>query len=296
MRVSLLKTSILLVFACLGITIHSACSLNRIVINAAGGFMESGIQSVYSEGDLELAENFLASNLKMIEILASKDTSNTQMNLLAAQTFGAYSMAFVEDENPERASALYKRGLAYSFRSLPPKKRFNEQITIDQLENLLPNFTQDDVPALFWIGYNWGQFILQHLDDPMTIVHLSKVEMIMRRVMELDESYNFAGVDLFYGCFYAARPPFLGGNPEKGRQFFERNNELNGNSFLMSQFFMAKYYAVQMQDRKLFESLLTEIDQADIDARPDIRLMNALAKEKAAKLRLMEADLFDTGE
>lgn len=296
MRVRLLKTYILLAFAGFGLMMHSSCSLNRIVMNAAGGFMESGIQSVYSEGDLELAEHFLASNLKMIEILASKDTSNTRLNLLAAQAFGAYAMAFVEDENPERASALYKRGLAYSFRSLPQKKRFDEQITIDRLENILPTFTQNDVPALFWLGYNWGQFILQHLDDPMTIVHLSKVEMIMRRVMELDESYNFAGVDLFYGCFYAARPPFLGGNPEKGKQFFERNSELNGNSFLMSQLFLAKYYTVQIQDQKLFDSLLNEIEQADIDARPDIRLMNALAKEKATRLRLMEADLFDVGE
>jgi len=275
---------------------HSACSLNQIVMNAASGFMESGIQSVYSEGDLELAKNFLSSNLKIIEILASKDTSNARVNLLAAQAFGAYAMAFVEDENPERASALYKRGLAYSFRSLPSKKRFDEQVTIDQLENLLLSYEKNDVPALFWLGYNWGQFILQHLDDPMTIVHLSKVEMIMRRVMELDENYNFAGVDLFYGCFYAARPPFLGGNPEKGKQYFERNNELNGNSFFMSQYFLAKYYAVQIQDRQLFDSLLSEIEQADIDARPDIRLMNALAKEKTARLRLMEPDLFDTGE
>ncbi|MDD5765848.1 MAG: TRAP transporter TatT component family protein [Candidatus Marinimicrobia bacterium] len=296
MHVRIVKTFVILVSISLGLMMHSACSLNRIVMNAAGGFMESGIQSVYSEGDLELAKNFLSSNLKMIEILATKDTSNARLNLLAAQAFGAYAMAFVEDENPERASALYKRGLVYSFHSLPQKKRFDEQVTIDQLENLLLSCEKNDVPALFWLGYNWGQFILQHLDDPMTIIHLSKVEMIMRRVMELDENYNFAGVDLFYGCFYAARPPFLGGNPEKGKEYFERNNELNGNSFFMSQYFLAKYYAVQIQDRQMFDSLLTEIEQADIDARPDIRLMNALAKEKTTKLRLMEADLFDTGE
>ncbi|MGC9364820.1 MAG: TRAP transporter TatT component family protein [Fidelibacterota bacterium] len=262
----------------------TSCSLNRLVVNAAGDFMESGIDVIYSEGDLEIAEQFLANNLKMIELLLQRDPDNSELNLLAAQGFGAFAMAFVEDKNPQRAARLYERGLNYAFRALPEKRRFSPDITPQDLEILLSKYTTDDVPALFWLGYNWGSLVLQNLDNPRMLLNLSKVEMIMKRVLELDESYNFAGVHLFYGTFYAARPPLLGGNPEKGREHFMRNLELTGHRFYMTKFFLARYYAVQVQDRQLFDNLLQEILELDIDQYPEIRLMNALAQKKAQAL------------
>jgi tetratricopeptide (TPR) repeat protein len=253
--------------------------------------MEDGIQVIYQEDDLKIAEQFLANNLKMIELLLGKDPENRRLNLIAAQGFGAFAMAFVEDEDPDRAARLYQRGLAYAFRSLPKRKRFGSTIKPPELETLLKTYSKKDVPVLFWLGYNWGSYVLQHLDDPRTLVNLSKVEMIMHRVLELDETYNFAGVHLFYGSFYAARPPILGGNPEKGREHFERNLELTNNSFYMTIYFLARYYAVQVQDREMFDSLLNDIVELDLDKYPDIRLMNALAKQKARKL-LENQDLY----
>lgn len=262
----------------------TSCSLNRLVINAAGDFMESGIDVIYAEGDLEIAEQFLANNLKMIELLLQRDPDNSELNLLAAQGFGAFAMAFVEDENQQRAARLYQRGLNYAFRALPEKRRFSPDIKPQDLEILLTKYTTADVPALFWLGYNWGSVVLQNLDNPRMLLNLSKVEMIMQRVLELDESYNFAGVHLFYGTFYAARPPLLGGNPEKGREHFERNLELTKDRFYMTKFFLARYYAVQVQNRELFDNLLEEILALDIDQYPEIRLMNALAQKKAQAL------------
>jgi len=113
----------------------------------------------------------------------------------------------------------------------------------------------------------------------------------MHRVMELDETYNFAGVHLFYGSFYAARPPILGGNPEKGRSHFEKNLEITDNSFYLTKYFLARYYAVQVQDRELFDTLLNEILELDLDSYPNIKLMNALAKKKTEHL-LQNQDLY----
>jgi len=253
--------------------------------------MESGIEVIYAEDDLEIAEQFLANNLKMIELLLSRDPENPSLNLIAAQGFGAFAMAFVEDENPKRAARLYQRGVDYSFKALPKKSRFEPSIKPQDLEILLEKYTVDDVPALFWLGYNWGSQVLQNLDNPRMLVNLSKVEMIMSRVLELDENYNFAGVHLFYGNYYSARPPLLGGNPEKGRQHFERNLELTNNSFYMTKYFLARYYSVQVQNRDLFDALTQEIISLDIDKYPEIRLMNSLAKNKT-KLLLEKQDLY----
>jgi len=260
------------------------CSINRMVMNAAAGFMDDGITVVYQEDDLELAEQFLGNNLKMLEIMIARDPENSRLNLIAAQGFGAYAMAFVEDENPKRAARLYQRALGYSFRALPEKKSFDKTIKPRELEELLLTYEKEDVPQLFWLGYNWGNYVLQHLDDPRNLVNLSKVEMIMSRCLELDEEYNFGGVDLFYANFYAARPPMLGGDPEKGKEFFLRNIEINDDKFFMAKYFYARYYAVQVQDEELFDKLLDEVISLDLDKYPEVKLMNSIAKKKAIEL------------
>lgn len=262
-----------------------ACSPRRFLFNKVSNAFDAGITTVYQEGDLKLAEQFLSSNLETIVILVSNDPDNPHLNLPAAQAFGAYAMAFVEEKDPARATALYQRGLQYAFKALPSKKAFTKSIKPDELAALLPNYEKSEVPQLFWAGYNWGMYILQNLDQPRILGDLAKVEMIMSRVMELDPEYNFGGADLFYGSFYAARPPLLGGNPELGREHFLKNIGRNPD-FLMTKLYFARYFAVQVQDRALFDSLLNEIEAFDIESAPEIRLFNALAKQKAATLRL----------
>jgi predicted house-cleaning NTP pyrophosphatase (Maf/HAM1 superfamily) len=55
---------------------------------------------------------------------------------------------------------------------------------------------------------------------------------------------------------------------------------------------MAKSYCVQMQDRALFEKLLTTIDETPLDDLPEQRLVNAIAKRKAKKLAERVDELF----
>lgn len=261
-----------------------SCSPRRFLFNKVSNIFDSSIVTVYQEDDLELAENFLASNLETIVILVAQDPDNSRLNLMAAQAFGAYAMAFVEDSDPQRAGQLYRRGFMYALKSLRSAISFTPNIKPAELEALLRSGQKRDAPALFWVGYNWGMYILQNLEQPRILGDLAKVEAIMRRVAELDASYNFGGVDLFYGTFYSARPPLLGGNPELGRTYFLKNIERNPD-FLMTKLYYARYYAVQMQDRALFESLLTEIETFDLERAPEIRFLNALAKQKAANLR-----------
>jgi len=261
------------------------CSPRRFFFNKVSDAFDAGITTVYQESDLELAEQFLSSNLETIVILVSNDPDNPRLNFLAAQAFGAYAMAFVEEKDPARTTALYQRGLQYAFKALPLKKAFIKSVKPSELAELLQKYEKSEVPQLFWVGYNWGMYILQNLDQPRILGDLAKVEIIMSRVMELDPDYNFGGADLFYGSFYAARPPLLGGNLELGRKHFLKNIKRNPD-FLMTKLYYARYYAVQVQDKALFDSLLNEIEFFDLDSAPGIRLFNALSKRKAANLRL----------
>ncbi len=59
----------------------------------------------------------------------------------------------------------------------------------------------------------------------------------------------------------------------------------------MAYVLMAKYYARQIFDRELYESLLTEVLALPVDEVPELTLQNMAAKKQAGKL-LEEADAF----
>jgi len=84
----------------------------------------------------------------------------------------------------------------------------------------------------------------------------------------------------------------LGGNPEKSRHHFEKALDLTENKYLLVQLFFAKTYAVQNQDRELFESQLQAVLQAPPDLLPEQRLANQVARKKAAKLLGQIDELF----
>jgi type III secretion system FlhB-like substrate exporter len=54
---------------------------------------------------------------------------------------------------------------------------------------------------------------------------------------------------------------------------------------------MAKFYAVQVQDKALFEKLLAKINSMPGDVIPE-ELFTSVAKKKAAVLLKKEGDLF----
>jgi len=76
------------------------------------------------------------------------------------------------------------------------------------------------------------------------------------------------------------------------KQYFEQCMALTGGKFLLAELFYAKTYAVQTQNQDLFESLLKKIDDTSIDALPEARLPNAIAKQKAKLLRSQMNNLF----
>ena len=270
----------------------SNCSINKVMINSVANFMDDGTIVLFQEDDLGLAEHFLANNLKTVEVLLAKDPENQQLNIIASQGFGAYAMSFVEDENPARASKLYMRGVNYGIKALPKDKQFTKQTIPKELESILENYTKDEVPALFWTGYNWGLYTMQNLDITKNLVNLAKIEMIMKKCLELDESYYFYSVDLFYGAYYAGRPRILGGNPEKGKEFFLNNIKQNKDKILLGKLFYAQYYAKQTYNEELFDSLINEILSFDLEQCPDYRLLNAISQKKARILQNNKNEYF----
>jgi hypothetical protein len=270
------------------------CSVQKIALHSMSGILDNTMIALYEESDLILAEQAIASDLKLLEGLIISEPKNEKFLLLACQGFDAYALGFVEEINPDRAEVFYLRGRKYGLDILKRNRDFDESIngSLDQFEIALTKFNKKDVPSLFWTANNWASWINLNFTDPQALADLPKVQSMMQRVIELDESYFYGGAHLFFATIYAVRPPLLGGNIEKSKQHFDRCFEFCQGKFLLPYVYYARYYATRILDEALFTSTLNKVIATPENILPEERLPNAIAKYKAKCLLEQKDDFF----
>ena len=261
----------------------SGCSVQKLAVRSMSGILDNSIAALYEETDLVLAENALSSELKLIEGLVNTDPQNKKLLLMASQGFGAYALGFVEDNDPERAKNLYLRGKKYGEQILNRNSNFKSSMTgsTENFKKSLTQFTIKDVPALFWMANNWASWINLNFNNPEALIGLPRVQLMMERVLELDESYFYGGAFLFFATIYALRPPILGGDMKKAKHYFDRCFEFSQETFLLPYVYYAQYYLVRQMDQELFIKILEKVLQAPENILPGQKLPNAIAKKKA---------------
>lgn len=272
----------------------SGCSIQKLAIRSMSGILDNSMAALYEESDLKLAEQAIASDLKLLEGLIKSDPDNEKFLLLACQGFGSYALGFIEDEDPARAQPLYLRGRDYGLKILNKNSQFPKSLTgnLDQLEFALKNFDVKHVPVLFWTANNWANWITLNLTNTDALADLPRVQLMMHRVLELEESYFYGGAHLFFATIYSARPQLLGGNMEKSKQHFDHCFEFCQEKFLLPYVYYARYYATRTFDEELFIKTLNQVIATPDDVLPAQRLPNAIAKQKAKRLLLQVEEFF----
>ena len=273
-----------------------SCSVvNTVAVNATTNIVDYGLEAIFEESDLAFAESAIPGNLTLLEALyRAKDKDDDHLAFLLTQGYTGYTLGFVEDVDAERAKILYARARDYGLRSLKKNKAFAEAFEQDRaaFRKSLQSFSSDDVPMIFWTANAWGNLINVSISDPAVLGDLPKVNAMMEFVLQHDENYFYGSAHLYFAAILATTPKNLGGKPDSAKYHFERCFEIGKNRFVLPHLYMAKSYCVQMQDRELFQKLLTVIEEAPLDSLPEQRLVNAIAKRKAKKLSEKIDDLF----
>lgn len=272
----------------------SGCSLQKIAIRSTTGILYRGIDAIYQEPDLKIAEQAIASDLKLLEGLYLSDPQNNDLLLMLTQGYASYSLGFVEDEDKERARLFYLRARDYGFKLLRKTDTFEDSIPQKE-KNFMQRLAlvkKDQVPAIFWTAFAWGGWINLSKDNPRAIFDLRKVKAMMTRVLELDEDFFFGAAHLFLGSVQGALPRMLGGNPEKAKYHFDRCIQISGGKFLLANVYLAQYYALPTLDESLFTHYLEEVLSAPGDVLPGYELLTAIAKNKARRLLNRKTELF----
>jgi hypothetical protein len=265
------------------------------VVRAMGPVLEDVASSVDEASDLELIEQGLPGNLLLLRGLLRGSPEDRSLLLLGAKACYGYAFAFLEDEGPARAVALYREGLDYSARALrdPLDARDPQTLVLGELEGCLSRTDQGDVPGLFWLASNWGRWIQLEGGKPRVLAQLPKVVAVMERVLALDESYFHAAPHVFFGVYYGARAPALGGDAALAAAHLERAIEISEGRFLLARVYRAQYVYAPSGDRAAFARELQEVLGYPLDQAPSIRFYNEIALREARKLLARTDALFE---
>jgi hypothetical protein len=266
--------------------VFTACSLNKFIIRKTATILDYGVLALYEESDLVIAEQALASDIKLIEGMIKGDPENKHLLLLASQALSGYTLGFVEDQSPERAKSLYLRARDYGIKILRKDKKFveGENSSLDDFKSAVNSISREKLDALFWSAFAWAGWINLSLNDPRAFMDLPKVEIMMQRVLDLDETYFHGAVYLFFGSIWGIKPVMIGGNPEIAKEYFEKNITITQGKFLLTYIYYIKYYAVRTLNEELFGELIDHIIKTPADIFPEFQLLNKIAKKKAEYL------------
>ncbi|MEJ2635569.1 MAG: TRAP transporter TatT component family protein [Calditrichia bacterium] len=283
-----------LAFALTGMLLLSGCSLQKIALRSTTGLLFYGIDAIYQEPDMDIAEQAISSDLKLLDGLYLADTGNKDVMLMLTQGYASYSLGFIEDESVSRAQMFYLRARDYGFKLLKTTDAFRDSIPIneDLFIKKLSQLNKKDVPAIFWTAFAWGGWINLSKDNPRAIFDLGKVKAMMNRVQKLDEGYFFGASHLFFGGIYGALPKMLGGNPDKAKEEFDRTLQISDGRFMLAYVYMARYYAQPTLDEQLFDKYLNTVLAAPADVLPGYELITSIAKAKARQLLSEKEELF----
>ena len=267
----------------------------KFTVNSMRPLMDKMNIAVNQNSDVELVRDAMPASLVQLDGFIEVDPENEYLLLRAAEANGGYAFLFLMDTDKPRARQLYQKSKEYALRVLLKNEDFQEAFhqPINVFTLSLKTFEKEDVRALFLAANSWLSWIgLTHAESPKALMDLPKVEALMDRIIELDDTFNYGGVHAMLGAYLASRPVMLGGNPKEADWHFKQAFEISDSKFLMWKYLYAKFYAVQLQDRALFVQTLQDVISAPENLLPEKNFVNEAARMKSRTLLAQVDELF----
>ncbi len=249
--------------------------------------------AILTQGDPEIAAASIPTFLVMMDSLVLDAPDNPTILSASAALNDAYASAFVED--PIRAQQLTDKSLQHARLAICHEVDeicVYENSDLEQFQEALQEVSDDEIGLLYTYGTSWAGWIQTHRDDWNGLAQVPKVEAVMNRVVELDETYEWGRAHLYLGVINSQLPPTLGGKPEIGRIHFEKAIEISQGNDLIAKVEFARHYARLLFEQELHDQLLNEVITAT-PAIAKLNLSNALAKQQAEELLSTSKEYFE---
>lgn len=278
----------------------AGCDLARVAARSSAAVSVAAGPAMEQFFDYELAGAAMPATILQLESMVRADPANRTLLLNLTRTYVGYAYSFVEDrveqleleqrdyegaaEQRERAHRMYLRAKDLGWYLLAIDARGGDDAVArgdESFRRWLASQFRDrgDAPALFWTGTAWASAIGTSAEGISASADLPYARLLVERAVALDADFqNAAGLG-FLGAIEAQAPD---GDLERSREHFEAALARTDRHALALLVNMANSYAVQAQDRALYESLLREVLAAG-DALPQARFANLVARRRAVR-------------
>ena len=279
------------------VVILTLCSAGcaRLIASAAKPVIDDLTGSFLKQNDPDLAREGAPAFLLILDGLIANQPENEELLLAGAQAYAAYAGAFVAGSDPDWAARMYTKAKKYSLKALSLRNEDFAEVVDSPYEEFiqcLPTFDKEDVPSLFWAASCWAGWIQASSGSWDALAQIPRVDAMIGRVLELDETYYYGGPHLFKGVLLTILPPAAGGRPEQARAHFEKAIEISEGKFLTAYVLYAKKYARLLFDRELHDRLLKKAIEGRADEVAELTLINTIAQEQARELLDSADDYF----
>lgn len=279
----------------------------RSIATAALADALSSGSALGRDDDPELVRDAAPFGLKTMESVLDAQPEHVGLLTSLASGFTQYAYAFVQQDadtaeleghsaearrHRVRAKKLYLRARDYGLHGLDRAAPglANTLRSVDGLTEACRALKKEDLPLVYWTAAAWALAISTGKDDMSLIAQLPVPEALMRRALELDESWGQGAVHEFWVSFEAARP---GGTEAWAKAHLDRAVELAHGAHLGVWVSWAEGPLVAAQRRAEFEATLKKVLAADAEASVDDRLANTIAQRRARLLLAHADDLFN---
>jgi hypothetical protein len=263
-----------------------------LLSSAASNFADNLAAAVVNQDDPETVRDGAPAYLLLLDSLLEGSPDDPALLAVAANLYASYGVVFAGD--PERARRLTTRARGYGFKSLCESYQAAcnwKGMPFDEYQQSLAGLGTKHAVAVYAFGISSLAYIRANSDDWNALAQLPHVEALLMRYLEIGGEQPAASVYTYLGILATLRPPALGGDPEKGRQYFERAIDLTDGSDLSTKVEFARGYARLMYERDLHDSLLREVLAIDPHV-PGYTLTNVLAQRDARDLLASADDYF----
>jgi len=301
----------------------------NMMVGATGDIIYSSTVGIEKENNLENFEKGVLGNLMMVEGLLSVKPDDESLLVSLTKGYAGYSFSvletyFLEGYYADKDNSVLKQKIIqYYSRAFKYGLRFfkSNRITFKDLvkawrdekfKELLDKKLGDDIEDLEGVafsGHSLAALVNYQKDKIGIVTYLPLAKQMFDWSCNKDPNIGNGICDIFYGAYESSRPRGLGGNPEKGKNYFLNmiakypNNwlgrvaymqyylipNIDEGGYLEQKNFMEK--AVKIHQKELVWSP-RELKEKAVFSNERVRLYQAIAVERYKIMKKYEKDLF----
>lgn len=265
----------------------SGCA--SMMASAASGLADNLSVAMLNQDDPETVRAGAPSYLLLLDSFVEGDPDDPDILAAGATLYASYGAVFADDE--QRAARLTTRARSYALRAIceayEPACNWPDA-TYDEFVASLDGIGPKHSDLLYTYGFASLAYLRAHSSDWNSLAELPQIEALFNHYLDISGDAVNSNVYTYMGILLTLRPPALGGEPEKAREYFEKAIEVTGGRDLGAKVEYARGYARLLYERELHDRLLNEVIAAD-PYQDGYTLSNVMAQQEAAAL-LASAD------